>query len=153
MDEAYSSQTCSFCNRRTGPKGLEGRGIREWACFEGGACHHRDINAAENFLAFARRRLTEAIPVVPAPGATAEGWEREAVKILLTLFSGNDYRECASVTARDCRNRFGRSSECRQQAYRRVQHSTAETAICTKGTRSNSSRQRASINLILKRIH
>lgn len=39
VDEAYSTQTCSCCNRRTGPKGLEGLGIREWACLECGAYH------------------------------------------------------------------------------------------------------------------
>ena len=29
LDEAYSTQTCSYCYRRTGPEGLAGRGIRE----------------------------------------------------------------------------------------------------------------------------
>ena len=73
VDEAYSTQTCSCCKRRTGPKGLEGLGIREWACLECGAYHHRDINAAENILAAGRRRLAVGIPVLPAPCAAAEG--------------------------------------------------------------------------------
>jgi putative transposase len=34
VDEAYSTQTCSCCKRRTGPKGLEGLGVREWTCSE-----------------------------------------------------------------------------------------------------------------------
>ncbi|QBR03736.1 RNA-guided endonuclease InsQ/TnpB family protein [Paraburkholderia pallida] len=73
VDEAYSTQTCSCCNRRTGPRGLEGLGIREWACFECGAYHHRDINAADNILAAGRRRLAVGIPVLPAPCAAAAG--------------------------------------------------------------------------------
>ncbi|QBR03675.1 RNA-guided endonuclease InsQ/TnpB family protein [Paraburkholderia pallida] len=73
VDEKYSTQTCGCCNRRTGPKGREGLGIREWACFECGAYHHRDINAAVNILAAGRRRLAVGIPVLPAPCAAAAG--------------------------------------------------------------------------------
>ncbi|MBB5460244.1 zinc ribbon domain-containing protein [Paraburkholderia sp. Cpub6] len=73
VDERYSTQTCICCNRRTGPKGLEGLGIREWACFECGAYHHRDISAAVNILAAGRRHLAVGIPVLPAPGAAAVG--------------------------------------------------------------------------------
>ncbi|MGF6757372.1 RNA-guided endonuclease InsQ/TnpB family protein [Paraburkholderia sp. GAS42] len=73
VDERYSTQTCSCCKRRTGPRGLQGLGIREWACLECGAYHHRDINAAQNILAAGRRRLVEGIPVLPAPGAAALG--------------------------------------------------------------------------------
>ncbi|MCP3721998.1 transposase [Paraburkholderia sp. CNPSo 3272] len=73
VDEAFSTQTCSCCKRRTGPKGLEGLGIREWACLECGAYHHRDINSSENILAAGRRRLAEGIPVLPAPCAATVG--------------------------------------------------------------------------------
>ncbi|MGB8420855.1 RNA-guided endonuclease InsQ/TnpB family protein [Paraburkholderia sp.] len=73
VDEAYSTQTCSCCKRRTGPKGQQGLRIREWACPECGAYHHRDINSAENILAAGRRRLAEGIPILPAPGAAAAG--------------------------------------------------------------------------------
>ncbi|WP_374193496.1 zinc ribbon domain-containing protein [Trinickia mobilis] len=52
---------------------MEGLGIREWACFECGAYHHRDINAADNILAAGRRRLAVGIPVLPAPCAAASG--------------------------------------------------------------------------------
>ena len=76
VDERYSTQTCSCCNRRTGPKGREGLGIREWAFPEWGAYHHRDINAAVNILAAGRRRLAEGIPVLSALGAAAEGGGR-----------------------------------------------------------------------------
>jgi IS605 OrfB family transposase len=64
VNEAFSTQTCSCCKRRTGPKGLEGLGIREWACSECGAYHHRDINSSENILAAGRRRLAVGIPVL-----------------------------------------------------------------------------------------
>ncbi|WP_232072297.1 RNA-guided endonuclease InsQ/TnpB family protein [Paraburkholderia pallida] len=73
VDEAYSTRTCSRCNRRTGPNGLEGLGTREWACLECGAYHHRDINAAENICAAGCRRLAVGIPVRPAPCAAAAG--------------------------------------------------------------------------------
>ncbi|WP_281291314.1 RNA-guided endonuclease InsQ/TnpB family protein [Paraburkholderia panacisoli] len=73
VDEAYSTQACSCCKRRTGPKSLEGLRIREWPCPECGAYHHRDINSAENILTVGRRRLAEGIPVLPAPSAAAAG--------------------------------------------------------------------------------
>ncbi|HEX8894917.1 MAG TPA: transposase [Terriglobales bacterium] len=73
VDEAYSTQTCSCCNRRAGRKGREGLGVREWACPECGAYHHRDINAADNILAAGRRRLAVEIPVLPAPSAATAG--------------------------------------------------------------------------------
>ena len=64
VNEAFSTQTCSVCNSRTGPKGLEGLGIREWACPVCGAVHDRDINAARNILAVGRDRLAGGILVL-----------------------------------------------------------------------------------------
>ena len=64
VDEAYTAQTCSFCKRRTGPKGLEGLGIRERACTESGTYHQRDINAVVNILAAGRRRLAVGVLVL-----------------------------------------------------------------------------------------
>ena len=85
VDERYSTQTCSCCNRRTDPGGRKGLGIRKWACLECGTYHHRDINAAVNILAAGRRRLAEEIPVLSAPCAAAEGrgrgrcrWDKES---------------------------------------------------------------------------
>jgi IS605 OrfB family transposase len=60
VNEAYSTQTCSCCQSRTGPKGVAGLGIREWACSECGAYHHRDINAASNILATGLRAVVES---------------------------------------------------------------------------------------------
>ena len=60
VNEAYSTQTCSACSARSGPRGLEGLRIREWKC-ACGAHHHRDVNAAKNILAAGRGRLAEGI--------------------------------------------------------------------------------------------
>lgn len=54
VNEAYSTQTCSSCHTVSGPKGLEGLGVREWVCCCG-AKHDRDINAALNILRFGRQ--------------------------------------------------------------------------------------------------
>ena len=69
VKEAYSTQTCSVCNNRTGPKGREGLGIREWTCGHCGSVHHRDINAARNILALGRERLAGGILALPAQAA------------------------------------------------------------------------------------
>jgi putative transposase len=66
VDEAGSTQTCSACGARCGPKGIAGLGIREWLCGECGTVHDRDVNAARNILAAGRRRLAEGIPALAA---------------------------------------------------------------------------------------
>ena len=48
VEEAYSSQTCSVCSKRTGPKGQSGLNIRDWTCHLCQAKHDRDVNAAKN---------------------------------------------------------------------------------------------------------
>ncbi len=50
VNESYSTQECSVCHARTGPKGLEGLAVRQWRCVCG-AEHDRDTNAAKNILA------------------------------------------------------------------------------------------------------
>ena len=64
VNEAYSTQTCSCCLERTGPKGITGLGIREWTCSECGTHHDRDVNAAKNILARGHARLDVGIPVL-----------------------------------------------------------------------------------------
>lgn len=49
-DERYSTQTCSACGARGGPKGLKGLEVREWVCGSCGVLHDRDVNAARNLL-------------------------------------------------------------------------------------------------------
>ena len=63
VDEAFSTQTCSVCNSRAGPKGRKDLGIRGWQCPVCGAIHDRDVNAAHNILAAGHRRLAEGIRV------------------------------------------------------------------------------------------
>ena len=64
VDEAFSTQTCSACGIRSGPRGIAGLGIRAWTCGECGTVHDRDVNAAKNILAAGRRRLAEGIPAL-----------------------------------------------------------------------------------------
>ena len=51
VNESYSTQECSACHARAGPKGLVDLAVREWACNACGAEHDRDTNAAKNILA------------------------------------------------------------------------------------------------------
>jgi IS605 OrfB family transposase len=71
VNEAFSTQTCSACGSRSGPKGIAGLGIREWTCGECGTVHDRDVNAAKNILAAGRRRLAEEIPAHFGRGRTS----------------------------------------------------------------------------------
>jgi putative transposase len=61
VDEAFSTQTCSVCNSRAGPKGRKDLGIRGWQCTVCEAVHDRNVNAAHNILAAGHRRLAEGI--------------------------------------------------------------------------------------------
>ena len=45
-----STQICSVCGEKTGPKGQNQLDIREWTCSNCGAFHNRDLNAAVNIL-------------------------------------------------------------------------------------------------------
>ena len=51
VNESYSTQECSACHARTGPKGLADLAVRHWSCSACGAEHDRDTNAAKNILA------------------------------------------------------------------------------------------------------
>ena len=65
VDEAYSTQDCSACEARSGPKGLQALGMREWTCLECGVHHDRDVNAARNILRRGRATLAVGIPLLP----------------------------------------------------------------------------------------
>ncbi len=52
-----TSQTCSACGTKDGPKPLS---IRTWPCSACGAVHDRDINAARNILAAGRAERLNA---------------------------------------------------------------------------------------------
>ncbi|WP_156517523.1 zinc ribbon domain-containing protein, partial [Rhodococcus sp. LB1] len=58
VDRFYpSSQICSQCGVRGGPKPLS---IREWACKACEAVHDRDVNAAKNIHAAGRAEWLNA---------------------------------------------------------------------------------------------
>jgi len=48
--ESFSTQECSACASRSGPKGLAGLGVSRWDCSCCGAGHDRNKNAAQNIL-------------------------------------------------------------------------------------------------------
>lgn len=50
VNEAYSTQECSCCHSRTGPKGQEQLNVRLWTCSVCSTEHDRDVNAAKNIL-------------------------------------------------------------------------------------------------------
>jgi len=65
-NERHSTQTCSACGARGGPRGPEGLRVRSWVCDGCGSWHDRDTNAALNILRSGRniaRQQTE-IPVL-----------------------------------------------------------------------------------------
>jgi hypothetical protein len=49
-DKSFSTRVCSFCDCKTGPKGVADLGIRSWVCAVCGVSHDRDINSARNIL-------------------------------------------------------------------------------------------------------
>ena len=53
-----STQLCSSCGSKSGPKGLDGLNVRAWKCSGCGIFHNRDINAAKNILKEGYRILT-----------------------------------------------------------------------------------------------
>jgi transposase len=59
VSEKFSTAACSDCLQKTGPSGLSGLSIREWACKMCGAVHDRDHNAAKNILRSGRGTLRE----------------------------------------------------------------------------------------------
>ncbi|WP_263869846.1 RNA-guided endonuclease InsQ/TnpB family protein [Streptomyces sp. WA6-1-16] len=64
-----SSQLCSACGHRDGPKPLN---VRTWTCSECGTLHDRDWNAGQNLRQEGRRIRTKALqtaPPTPGPGA------------------------------------------------------------------------------------
>jgi putative transposase len=52
-----TSQICSVCGARDGPKPLH---VRAWTCVACGTLHDRDINAAKNIAALGRREAQNA---------------------------------------------------------------------------------------------
>jgi putative transposase len=62
-----TSQVCSACGVKDGPKPLN---VREWECAACGAFHDRDVNSAKNILALGRRERLNARGGQVRPAAT-----------------------------------------------------------------------------------
>jgi putative transposase len=62
-----TSQLCSACGARDGPKPLS---VRSWTCAACKAVHDRDVNAARNVLALGRRESLNACRGGVRPGET-----------------------------------------------------------------------------------
>jgi putative transposase len=62
IDEAYSTQDCSSCGSRTGPKGQAQLDVLRRRCATCGTEHHRDINAAVNIRNRGRAWLDGMFP-------------------------------------------------------------------------------------------
>jgi putative transposase len=60
-----TSQVCSECGARDGPKPLS---VRTWTCKECGTVHDRDVNAARNVLALGQRERVNASGGSVRPG-------------------------------------------------------------------------------------
>ncbi len=67
-----TSQVCSACGVRDGPKPLS---VREWACQACGTVHDRDVNAAKNILAAGRADKENACRAGVRPHPVAAGAE------------------------------------------------------------------------------
>ena len=69
---APTSQVCSACGVKDGPKPLH---VREWTCAACGTSHDRDVNAARNIAALGRREAQNARGGGgrPAPALAAAG--------------------------------------------------------------------------------
>jgi putative transposase len=65
-----TSQRCSACGTKDGPKPLQ---VRTWHCGACGAAHDRDVNAAINILAAGRAERLNACGGTVRPGATLAG--------------------------------------------------------------------------------
>ena len=75
-----TSQVCSACGLKDGPKPLH---VRQWQCKKCGTVHDRDINAAKNIAALGRREALNARggqvrPLVTAAPAGEAGSRRGA---------------------------------------------------------------------------
>ena len=67
-----TSQVCSACGLKDGPKPLS---VRQWACGACGTVHDRDVNAAKNILAAGRADNPNACEAGVRPHLAAAGAE------------------------------------------------------------------------------
>lgn len=72
VEESHSTQECSACHARTGPKGLAGLSVRRWTCVCG-AVHDRDTNSAVNIKHRGLAWLAQIAAVDHPPQSTGDG--------------------------------------------------------------------------------
>ena len=68
VDERLTTQVCSACGTRGGPKGREGLVVRDWICSGCGVRHDRDINSAINILVSGRNVGLQGTEILSLPG-------------------------------------------------------------------------------------
>jgi transposase len=86
VNETGSTRNCENCGETTGPRGLSGLKVREWACSRCGHEQHRDFAAARAHARKAAEMAAGAFPVQPASethGAKSGSAPRaEATKVI-----------------------------------------------------------------------
>lgn len=84
VDEKFSTQDCSVCGSRTGPKGREGLSVRCWTCSCCSTEHDRDTNAAQNIklkgLAWLESEFSKAVEAQAKDAALNEASRATRVK-------------------------------------------------------------------------
>ena len=63
VNESYSTQECSHCHERSGPKGRSELNVRHWTCVHCLTDHDRDTNAAINIRNRGLKALYESFTV------------------------------------------------------------------------------------------
>ncbi len=80
INERYSTQECSGCHARTGPKGWDGLAVRHWVCSECGAEHDRDVNAAINIRMRGLAALEREFSTAGEAGADEAAVSKEVLR-------------------------------------------------------------------------
>ena len=81
VNEAYSTQECSHCKERTGPKGQAELGVRNWTCSSCGSEHSRDINAAINIKHTGLKWLEKELTAMDE-GKTSDSLVNKTTKVV-----------------------------------------------------------------------
>ena len=90
VSEVYTTRTCSSCGSLSGPQGVSGLRIRDWACCECGVAHDRDVNAARNILAAGHGRPAVGISGLYA-GEDVIELQFHPISLLFPLIIGEEF--------------------------------------------------------------
>ena len=108
IDQFFAStQICSHCGMKGGPKGYRGLKVREWTCSNCGTHHDRDVNAALNVRDEGYRVLIDEVK-----NNSREEPPVMALGLLEYSYSSRDYdtsetsaKECCTVSSQDKRTK------------------------------------------------